>query len=241
MKKLTLLIVFAFSLLGMSAQSVKESKRIMKVSYESSALSPNMVSLLKKHITSPEMYKQTVGLLEKHIYYYSLYVDLDNMESAYVLDSIHSQPGVAAVGQVNEVYTDNKDNFWGAEEFVGSKSHFNGNLSDIKWNATTEDKEIAGHKCIKMTTEDHKDIEAWVCTDITVNRGPGYLQHSIGLVFEASDFFSTTSIRRIDYISGSDVIRKVKQELLSMKFITIKEELSLKDNIIRTMQIDNGQ
>ena len=69
MKKLTLLIVFAFSLLGMSAQSVKESKRIMKVSYESSALSPNMVSLLKKHITSPEMYKQTVGLLEKHIYY----------------------------------------------------------------------------------------------------------------------------------------------------------------------------
>ena len=72
-------------------------------------------------------------------------------------------------------------------------------------------------------------------------QGTWVLQHSIGLVFEASDFFSTTSIRRIDYISGSDVIRKVKQELLSMKFITIKEELSLKDNIIRTMQIDNGQ
>lgn len=241
MKKVTLLIIAACVFLGVSAQGVGNGKKVMKVSYVGTTLSPGIVAMLKKNIPSPEMYKQTVSLLEKHEYFYSLYVDLGNMESVYVLDSIHSQPGVSAFGQVNSVYTDKDGNFRGTEDFIGSKSGFEGNVMDLKWNVTGEEKEIAGYRCTKMQAEGYKDMEIWTCTDIAVGRGPGYFQNPLGLVFEASDFFGTTTVKRIEYMDSADAIEKGRQELLSGKFITLKEELSLKDNVIRTMRVDNGQ
>jgi GLPGLI family protein len=241
MKKFLFLVIVLFAFLGMSAQTIKDGKKVMKVSYITTPLSPNMISLLKKNSPSPEVYNQTISLIQKQECFYSLYINLKNMESVFVLDSIHSQPGVSAFGQINEVYTDSQNNFLGTEDFINSKNYFKGNLYDLKWKVTNEEKKIGGYSCTKFIEEKHNDIEIWVCTDIAINRGPGYFQSPLGLVFEASDFFGMTQIKGIKYLDSTDSIERYRPKNISEKYIPLKEELALKDNAIQTMHIDKGQ
>ncbi len=238
MKKLIFMFITFLSIINVIAQPNIENKKIMKVSYIATNLSPNMISVLKSSISSPDIYQQTVNLLEKYKFYYSLYINLENNESAFVLDSIHTEPGVSSFGQINKIYTDNENNFIGQEEFLKSISSFQGKFSDLKWKSTTLEKRIGNYICTKLIEEEHNDIEIWVCTDIPINRGPGYFQSHLGLVLEASDFFNTIKLQGLSYIDSSDIIYKTKQELSNLKTISFKEELKLKDNAIQSMNVD---
>lgn len=238
MRKIILLFIAFFSILNVIAQERTNTKKVMKVSYIATNLSPNMISVLKSSISSPDIYQQTISLLEKYKFYYSLYVNLENNESAFVLDSIHTEPGVSSFGQINKIYTDNSNNFIGIEEFLNSISSFKGNFSDLKWETTNIEKKIGNYVCTKLTEKEHKDIEIWVCTDIPINRGPGYFQSHLGLVLEASDFFNTIKLQSLSYVDSSEVIQKIKYELSDLKTIPFKEELKLKDNAIQSMTVD---
>jgi GLPGLI family protein len=242
MKKLFFLLVFSSILftMGLRAQTTRENVKVIKVSYVATALSPDMLSIIKSQVGSPGQVQEYIDKIQKYKYFYSMYINMDTHESIYKLDSIHAEPAVMTAGNIDFVYTDSKGYMLGEEDFMKSRHFFKGSLSDLQWIIVDESKEISGYLCKKAIVKNHSDISVWFAPDIAINRGPGYFQGLIGLILEGNDFFGTTVVSSIEYLKDTNSFSQLKEKYKdepSSNIISIKEVLSLKNNMIHTMKV----
>lgn len=235
---LSAIVALVFMLGNLHAQT---NGKIIKVSYETSALSTSMTSILRKQLPSPEEYQTVVDLISKHKVYHSLYINNKTRESLFVLDSIHVEPGVMATGNVDFVYTNNEGVMIGKENFMKSVNMFNANLSDMEWILNDQVKEIKGYVCQNATVKNHPDVSAWFAKDIATNKGPGYFQGLLGLVFETDELFGSTSLTRVESLEDSfdfeGLVNDYKKEPAGKK-LSVKEVLTLKDNMMKTIKTE---
>lgn len=136
---------------------------VIKVSYESTPLSPSMLSLMKKQVPDPEQLKSVAAVLQKHKGYYSLYVDNRTHESLFVLDSLHSEPGVSSPGQIEFAYTNSDGEMIVKESFMKSTIIIKDKLSDIKWNISDEMKTVHERNCQNATIKKSAETEREAC------------------------------------------------------------------------------
>jgi GLPGLI family protein len=146
-----------------------------------------------------------------------------------------------ATGNVNYVYTNKEGIMTGKEDFMKSVNLFKSNLSDMEWELTGQTKEINGYVCRNATVKNHPDVSVWFTEDIATNKGPGYFQGLLGLVFEADELFGSTYLTGVEYIAGSldfeALIKDYKKEPTGKK-LSVKEVLSLKDNMLKTAKTE---
>jgi GLPGLI family protein len=239
-KEIVFLTITAFILCGnlLHAQTKGE---LIKVSYITSPLSPGMVSILHKQIPSPEEYQTVADLISKHKVYHSLYINNKTHESFFIVDSIHAEPGVMVSGNIDYVYTNKDGVMTGKEDFMKSVSLFKSNISDMEWELTGQTKEINGYVCRNATVKNHPAVSVWFTEDIATNKGPGYFQGSLGLVFEADEHFGSTYLTGVEYLNdGFDfegLVKNHKKEPAGKK-LSVKEVLSLKDNMMKTIKTE---
>lgn len=211
---------------------------IIKASYVMVPLSPNMLSILKEQVPDPQQYKEYVNLLERHKYYYSLYVNNKTRESVFVLDSVKAQHGVSPSGNLEYVLTFPDGKFYGKENFLRSDILFADNLNNIEWQILDETKEIHGYICQNATIKDNSDISVWFTSDIPINRGIGYFQGLFGLVLEANDFFVSTYLTHLESSNNAeefDTLIKKYGEKEKGKELPFNKLLIAKQNAIKMM------
>lgn len=215
------------------------NRDIIKVSYVTSALSSSMISILQEQVPSPEEYKSMVDLISKHKVYHSLYINNKTRESVFVLDSIHAEPGVMATGNIDYVYTNEIGIMTGKDDFMKSINTFSDNLSNMEWEICNESKEINGYKCQKAILKTHPEVSVWFANDIATNKGPGYFQGLIGLIFEADELFSSIYLTKVEFLDKnfdfSALAEKYKKELKGKK-LSVGEILTLKQNMMKTIK-----
>jgi GLPGLI family protein len=238
-KKINLICLL--SLLSISIAFGQTVSEVIKVSYESTPLSPSMLSLLKKQVPDPEQMKGLVAVLQKHKGYYSLYVDNKTHESLFVLDSLHSEPGVSSPGQIEFVYTNSDGEMIAEESFMKSTIIIKDKLSNIEWDVSDETKTVNERNCQNATIKNGPEISVWFSSEIATNRGPGYFQGLFGLVFEANDFFSTTYVTEIKNIEKSQFVSELFEKYKQTpdgKIYSLKEFFLLKQNFIKTLKTE---
>lgn len=214
---------------------------ITKVSYESTHLSPSMLSILKKQVPNPEQMQSIVDALQRHKGYYSLYIDSKTRESLFVLDSLHSEPGISSTGQIEFVYTGSDGEMIGKESFMKSTIILKDKLTNVEWDISDETKTVNERDCQNATAKNSADMSVWFSSEIPANRGPGYFQGLFGLVFEANDFFSTTYVTEIKNVDKSQFISELFEKYKQIpdgKTYSIKELLLLKQNFISTLKTE---
>ena len=229
-------IIFLFFMEIVAGQSLDQTK-ILKVRYESSPITPQMVSMLNKQTNTPEQYVEALNLLDKYKIYYTLYINLESNESIFKIDSINSVDRVSSIGNIQYSYA--KDmTIKCAEKFAKSEYSFDGDISLLDWDITNEKKKINGYKCIKARCNKY-DINVWFTTDIGTNRGPGYFQGLTGLVMEGHDFFASYKVISIDNLSNNSefysALEKYNQVKLKKK-MTFEKALASKNNFINMIK-----
>ncbi|MDR1552697.1 MAG: GLPGLI family protein [Prevotellaceae bacterium] len=240
MQKKINLICLLF-LLSISIAFGQTESVISKVSYESTPLSPSILSLLKKQVPDPEQVNSVIAVLQKHKGYYSLYIDSKTHESLFVLDSLHSEPGVSSPGQIEFAYTNSDGEMIVKESFMKSTIIIKDKLSTIEWNISDETKTVHERNCQNATIKNGPDISVWFSSEISTNRGPGYFQGLFGLVFEANDFFSTTYVTEVRNIEKSKVINELFEKYKQApdgKVYSLQEFFLLKQNFIKTLKTE---
>ncbi len=240
MKKITCiftLVCFLVISLPLYSQSGKE---LIKVSYIYTPLSPSMVSILRKQIPNPEQYQEAVNVIQRHKAFYSLYINTLNRESIFILDSIQAHPHVSTPGHTNYVFTNSDGVMRGSEVFMDSNVEYINNVKDIDWELSDDNKEISGYECQSATIKGNPDIIVWFTKDIAINKGPGYFQGLFGLTLEASDFFGTINANKVEYLDDYSIIEKLAKDVNKNKgkSLTLKEVLTLKQNMIRTLSTE---
>jgi GLPGLI family protein len=238
-KKINLICLLSF--LSISITFGQTGSEVIKISYESTPLSPSMLSLMKKQVPDPEQLKGLVDVLQRHKGYYSLYIDNKTHESLFMLDSLHSEPGVSTPGQIEFVYADSDGEMIAKESFMKSTIIIKDKLSNIKWDISDETKIVHDHNCQNATIKNGTEISVWFSSEISTNKGPGYFQGLFGLVFEANDFFSTTYVTEVKYIEKSkfinELFKKYKQ-IPDGKAYSLQEFFLLKQNFIETLKTE---
>jgi GLPGLI family protein len=239
-KRIVFLTIAAFILCG-NLLHTQTKGELIKVSYVTSPLSPSMVSILRKQIPSPEEYQTVADLISKHKVYHSLYINNKTHESFFIVDSIHAEPGVMTTGNVGYVYTNKEGVMTGKEDFMKAVNLFKSNISDMEWELTSQTKEINGYVCRNATVRNHPDVSVWFTEDIATNKGPGYFQGLLGLVFEADELFGSTYLTGVEYIGGNfdfeALVKDYKKESIGKK-LSVKEVLALKDNMLKTAKTE---
>jgi GLPGLI family protein len=242
MKKCFYFYVISVFLLGMNQLKAQSSERdILKISYVTNPASPQMLSILKEQIPSSEQYQGMVKKITNYKFYYSLYVNLKTQESLYILDSVHKESNVHPAGNLAFVFTDDSGHVTGNEKFTNSTHSFYGEMKDIEWVFTEEEKEINGYVCKNATIKDHSSISVWFTSDISVNRGPGYYQGLLGLPLECVDAFESTTAAHVEYLSNknnlfSELVKSHYNEETQNNRISVKELLFLKDNVFNSLK-----
>ncbi|MDR1202108.1 MAG: GLPGLI family protein [Tannerellaceae bacterium] len=239
-KEIFFLTIVAF-ILCVNLLQAQTKGELIKVSYITSPLSPSMLSILRKQIPSPEEYQTVVDLISKYKVYHSLYINNKTHESFFIVDSVHAEPGVMVTGNVSYVYTNNEGVMIGKEDFMKSVNIFKSNLSDMKWELNDQTKEINGYVCRNATAKNYPEVSVWFTEKIATNKGPGYFQGLLGLVFEADELFGSTYLAGLEYLEDSfnfeGLIKDYKKEPAGKK-LSVKEVLALKDNMMKTAKIE---
>jgi GLPGLI family protein len=238
-KKINLICLL--SLLSISIAFGQTVSEVIKVSYESTPLSPSMLSIMKKQVPDPEQLKGFVDILQRHKGYYSLYIDTKTHESLFVLDSLHAEPGISSPGQIEFVYTSADGEMIAEESFMKSAIIIKDKLSNMEWDILDETKVVNERDCQNATIKNGPEISVWFSSEISTNRGPGYFQGLFGLVFEANDFFSTTFVTEIKNIEKSASVNELFEKYKHApegKIYSLKEFFLLKQNFIKTLKTE---
>ncbi|MFP9116455.1 GLPGLI family protein [Flavobacterium sp. RNTU_13] len=91
--------------------------------------------------------------------------------------------------------------------------------TDLKWNITQEQKQIAGYNCVKATTAYRgRQWDVWYTNDIPLSFGPWKLHGLPGLILEANDSSNRFAFKidKIEFSKG-DVFEKPFVNLMAVK------------------------
>lgn len=199
-----LLAVIAY-VMGIAQPS---NKQIIKVTYTSTPISQYRMTEnnMRSTATKASIYEFLRGITD----YYSLYINLKERSSIYVLDSsIQVRPigwenpkVIAALSDtVFFALKSAQNNTYKYEWIMNQIFYSEGRVGDINWKLTNEEKTIAGLRCLKAIGDDNKYpmLTVWYTKDIPVSSGPSIYQGLPGLVVWVEDFFRTIEILQIEY------------------------------------------
>ncbi len=214
-----------------------KDKNIIKVNYDSGAVSSFLVGMLKKQIQDPSELTKMLMKLENYKVHSSFYQNLKTKESVFIVDSISKVDKINTSGYTYFIHKDATGNIHGKEIFMGKDINFQCNLKELKWKITKEQKEINGYQCQKAHLENNPKVTVWFTPEISVSSGPYVFYGLPGLVLEADAHFQSMKALAVSYES-KEVFQKKLQEVKSMidqkdKNINIKELFTKKENFQR--------
>ena len=109
----------------------------------------------------------------------------------------------------------------------GSKFFIKDSYNDLRWNVSTDSKQIAGHNCIKATTTYRgRNWVAWFTPDIPLPFGPWKLHGLPGLILEAHDTTNEYAIIALKIQPKENDI--FKKDFSSLIITKNKEPITLK-------------
>jgi len=239
MKKITLLL-FVLSMSLTSAINAQNSeKEIMRVNYTTGCLSDFMVDLLKKQIQDAQQFTAYISMIEDYKIHSTFYLNLKTNESIFVMDSISEVPNVRVAGYAESIYIDEDGEIVGKEQFMGKNIDFKGNISEINWNITNEQKEINGYQCKKAHIEGNEGTYVWFTPEIAVNGGPYIFFGLPGLVLETNSPFESINVSAISYTGTEEFESKVAEinsGTATEKEISLTEVFAKKQNFQRMVE-----
>lgn len=202
-KNVTCLILM-FIAVQMSAQE----KKFLKVSFTAYPIStidtpPENSNLFQYH-------SGTVSLAQSYQFKYSLLIDLEKNQSIYKLDTLVRQNIPAGKEKVrfminnnlSYVVKENKNKYFKYEEIFKKDFYSDGDIKDIEWEITNEEKVISGMKCKKAVSKKKEFyITVWFTEDIPVSSGPANFFGLPGLVVWSEDFSWTTELVNVEYVN----------------------------------------
>ncbi|PTX59832.1 GLPGLI family protein [Kordia periserrulae] len=211
----------------------KTRKQIIKLTYTSTPVSQYRMteSDMKSSPTRASIYDFMKGITD----YYSLYINLKNRSSIYVLDSTQQVRPMgwenprtrAALSDTVLFSIKTPKNITLKHEWVMNQTFYTeGKVGDIKWELTNEERVIDGLNCVKAISDEdsYPMLTVWYTKDIPVSNGPSIYQGLPGLVVRAEDYFRTIQLSKIEYL---DDVSKFKK-LYETKYNTFLEEKNRK-------------
>lgn len=242
MKTIKILAAILFVSITLNVNAQTKDKNIVKVSYTSSCVSDFLVDLLKKQIQDPSEFSDVMAKMEAYKIHSSFYQNVKTKESIYVIDSITEVENLKTTGYTYFAYRTTEGKLFGKEVFMGSKINFTGNVNDIEWTITNEQKEINGYQCKKAHLKGNPKVYAWFAPEISVNGGPYVFYGLPGLVLESNSHFESVMANSIGYESVDMFEKKlaeVKGKISENKSISLEEVFAKKENFQR--MIANGR
>lgn len=150
--------------------------------------------------------------------YYSLYINLEDRSSLYVLDSteqkkvrgweISSTTASPVDTVLFSIKTPKEKTF--KHEWIMNQTFFTeGKVGDLKWELTDEEKNISGLKCYRAISKNYPMLSVWYTKEIPVSNGPGIYQGLPGLIVSVEDFFRTIQLIEVEYIKSVETFKKL--------------------------------
>jgi len=238
--KTLVLILCVSSILNSYAQT--KDKNILKVSYTSGYISDFLVGTLKKQIQNPDELTKVLSMMGAYKVHNSFYQDLKTKESLFVVDSISEVKSLSVSGYTYFTYKNVEGNLYGKELFMGKDFNFQGNVKDLKWKITDEQKKINGYQCKKAYLENAPKVYVWFTPEIPVNGGPYMFYGLPGLILESDSFFQSINATIISYENRKEFenqLHEVKGMISDEKSITVNEVFAKKENFQRTIEKGN--
>ena len=220
--KISLVLLILFLNTSSYAQHINEDeKKIIKVIYESSPVSQyNMTEdRMQSTPSKSSFYEFMKGITD----FYSLYINLEDRSSVYVLDStVQNRPRgwenpstTAALSDtvLFSIKSPKKETF--KHEWIMNQTFYTeGEVGDLKWELTDDEKTIDGLKCYKAFSENYPMLTVWYTKEIPVSNGPSIYHGLPGLIVLAEDHFRTIQISNISYNNDIKNFRKLYKEKL---------------------------
>jgi GLPGLI family protein len=197
--------------------------KILKINYN---LIPISQYYFNHDDSTPQETKDfDMALRSGYNFNYSLYYDLKNKKSVFVLDTLI----VTKIKGKEDYWTDpenkigfcivEKNGFYKRKEQVFDQEvYIEGKNNSIEWDFLDETKEILGYKCQKAVSKDKNLLlSVWFTREIPIHTGPSMFINLPGVVLWAEDYFSTISVSKISYENNSDsyqiIVNKIQDSL----------------------------
>jgi len=201
---------------AVNPQSIAQTKKIAKISYTSSPVSQYLMreDRMRSTPTKASLHDFMNGITD----YYSLYVNMNNRSSIYLLDSSvqvrpigWENPKVTAALADSVLFTvKSSDNKTFKHEWIMNQTFYSeGQVGDVKWELTNETKNIDGLKCLKAFSKNYPMLTVWYTKDLPLSNGPGIYQGLPGLVVWAEDYFRTVQLTKISYTDDEETFDKL--------------------------------
>lgn len=236
MKTIKILVAIFFVSITLNVNSQTKDKNILKVNYTTGCVSDFLVGMLKKQIKDPAQLSDMLTMMEGYKVHSSFYQNIKTKESFFVIDSISEVENLSTAGYTYYTYRNAAGKLQGKEIFMGKKINFEGQVNELKWKITEEQKEINGYQCKKAHLKNNPKVYAWFAPEIPVNGGPYVFYGLPGLVLESDNYFESVNATTIGYESKEVYEKKlaeVKDKISSKKAISLAEVFAKKENFQR--------
>lgn len=232
-KILFFIFCISFSFAG-NAQT--DNKDIIKVSYTGGCVSDFLVGLLKDKVQDAFEYTRILEMMEGYKIHSSFYHNTRTKESIFVLDSVIQVDQLSTTGYTHSVYKNTEGQIFGREIFMGKNIDFKGNINELNWEITDEQKEISGYNCKKALLKDNPQVSVWFTPEIAVSGGPYTFFGLPGLVLETDSPFESNHVNGITYASLKEFQAKIKDAYEGDNYdqaISLAEVFAKKENFQR--------
>lgn len=236
MKTIKILIAILIVSFTVNVNAQTKDKNILKVNYTTGCVSDFLVGMLKKQIKDPAQLSKMLTMMEGYKVHSSFYQNIKTKESFFVIDSISEVEKLSTAGYTYYTYRNADGELHGKEIFMGKKINFEGQVNELKWKITEEQKEINGYQCKKAHLEGNPAIYVWFAPEIPVSGGPYVFYGLPGLVLESDNYFESVSATTIGYESKEVYEKKlaeVKDKISTKKAISLAEVFAKKENFQR--------
>ncbi len=198
-----------------------QSPKILKINYLNSPVSQYRMTEndLKSSPTKASRNEFRQSIKD----YYSLYINLENRSSVFVLDSTRQIKPIgwdnirAALLDTIISTVKTPDNKTYKHEWVMEQTIFSeGEVRDIQWDLTNETKKINGLNCFKAEAKNFPMLTVWYTKELPVSNGPSIYQGLPGLVMLSESYTSTTEAYKIEYTDDIEGFEKLYQEKVNL-------------------------
>ena len=228
-------LFFILSLFFTNAYSqLENTQSIVKISYKSNPIS--QYRILEDDLKSTATKASYAEFLNGITDHYSLYINLKNRSSIYVLDSTtqikprgYDRIRAALLDTVFFALKSPEKKTYKHEWIMNQIFFSEGEVGDIKWQLQPEQRTIDGLECNKAISLNYPMLTVWYTKEIPVSNGPSIYQGLPGLIVYAEDYFRTIKLSKVEYLDNKEVFEK----LYAAKMEKFKSEKSKGDDYIK--------